>query len=938
MGHLSRVVFIIGLCLALLGCEKKSTPIYHSEIEAKDGSPVYVLSEMRDIISVVENNFDGEDGEIVFKGKDARSIFKPGDVLCSAPLNGMPYGLLCKVKSIKTEGDNTVVVAEPASLDEVIEEGEASGEYSIVDMFDSIEEMEGVSIQLDFIRTRVDPSIGIVLPLKVNLADLDVADVILSGQLAFKGTLHHDIEFENWTLQKFEYWEQPEVSIQLDLDAVAKGKLPLFEKELFKYRMKPITFFVGYVPIVIVPIIVFKIKVGIDGEIKIGCELMKGTVGYRQGVSYSHDSGWSVIAENNSSMPSFFSEWRFFDMKGGLQVDFVTGTFPTLYGYDPQKNVKLQLNVSIPVKMELSDFNVADLTEGYFNPRMKTTWGVSVGAEIKLKILSKTLADFKPNINLFEKEIFNKHLYPQYSPIRKQDLGGGCVRLTFSMINIDDCLFSDLIDYGIYWKKGKWSNHRKDGTEHWVSRGNLNLEEMMSLTSSTILDFAIDLIETEYDQTYTAWPYCVDRTFGVEHNADVSVFKIADKEECNFRAKLIQFYMDTDGPNWLRHDNWCTDAPLEDWYGVSEINGGYYIDLSSNGLLGSGSLSDSDELKGVTLDSSNPKSPNMLFSLDLSGCSSLWSISVSDLNSLNASGCTSLMNLTLSTEEPLNVNVSGCTSLESLSLSKMSSLILDVSGCSSLRTFKLNNCGSVSLIGSMGSSLESLNLHACSMQSLDISNCPSLKTVDCTDNSMTSLKVSNCSSLESLYCSRNALSSLDIKDCPSVTYLDCSYNELTSLDVKKIPSLAELNCNNNKLSSLDVSGMSRLRLLSCGTNKLSSLNYSGCGELRELYCFENRLTLLNLSVCPKLEMLGCSDNLLTALDVSVCPEMFNLACENNHIIQQIEYEDSFGCFVYDQLYNYTYDEQGIMVSYSKNPYGWYFPGEPDICGHYRKTN
>ena len=34
------------------------------------------------------------------------------------------------------------------------------------------------------------------------------------------------------------------------------------------------------------------------------------------------------------------------------------------------------------------------------------------------------------------------------------------------------------------------------------------------------------------------------------------------------RAALVAFYEATDGPNWVNSENWLTDAPLKDWYGV----------------------------------------------------------------------------------------------------------------------------------------------------------------------------------------------------------------------------------------------------------------------------------------------------------------------------------------------------------------------------------
>ena len=35
------------------------------------------------------------------------------------------------------------------------------------------------------------------------------------------------------------------------------------------------------------------------------------------------------------------------------------------------------------------------------------------------------------------------------------------------------------------------------------------------------------------------------------------------------RAALVTLYEATDGPNWANNENWLTDAPLGEWYGVS---------------------------------------------------------------------------------------------------------------------------------------------------------------------------------------------------------------------------------------------------------------------------------------------------------------------------------------------------------------------------------
>ncbi len=56
------------------------------------------------------------------------------------------------------------------------------------------------------------------------------------------------------------------------------------------------------------------------------------------------------------------------------------------------------------------------------------------------------------------------------------------------------------------------------------------------------------------------------------------------------REALIALYKATDGDNWTRNDNWCSDKPLNEWYGIQTryVNAGNVIaiDLSGNNLTG----------------------------------------------------------------------------------------------------------------------------------------------------------------------------------------------------------------------------------------------------------------------------------------------------------------------------------------------------------------
>ena len=50
------------------------------------------------------------------------------------------------------------------------------------------------------------------------------------------------------------------------------------------------------------------------------------------------------------------------------------------------------------------------------------------------------------------------------------------------------------------------------------------------------------------------------------------------------RDILIALYETTDGPNWLNSDNWLTDAPLGEWYGVDTDASGRVVRLDLVGM------------------------------------------------------------------------------------------------------------------------------------------------------------------------------------------------------------------------------------------------------------------------------------------------------------------------------------------------------------------
>ncbi len=80
------------------------------------------------------------------------------------------------------------------------------------------------------------------------------------------------------------------------------------------------------------------------------------------------------------------------------------------------------------------------------------------------------------------------------------------------------------------------------------------------------------------------------------------------------RAALVALYEATDGPNWVNSNNWLTDAPLGDWYGVDVDGRGRVVRLDLSGRVDEAGRSVSHGLSGPI--------PGEL--ADLAGLTELW--------------------------------------------------------------------------------------------------------------------------------------------------------------------------------------------------------------------------------------------------------------------------------------------------------------------------
>lgn len=445
--------------------------------------------------------------------------------------------------------------------------------------------------------------------------------------------------------------------------------------------------------------------------------------------------------------------------------------------------------------------------------------------------------------------------------------------------------------------------------------------------------FSTALTALEENMTYYWCAYACDGA-GNYMYGDVEIFATIEltPEEKKERDILIAFYKATGGDNWRRNTNWCTAAPLHEWYGIfvhvdystgEAVYGNVTsIDLTDNNLIGNADLSGLVDLGYIGFRG------NRLTNLNISGLTKLKHIDVrgSQLTSLNVAGFKELTYLDCQQNQIQTLDITGCTALETLSCSANPISTLDISEMTKLYSL---SCG--------GNNLTSLY----------VPNCENLSYLSCIDNPLNNLEIDGCNNIEYLsYGGEGAylpnvdpsrftklktlqiygcgITKLNVSTLKDLTSFSCINNLLTHIDVSNLTKLISMYVDNNKLNELDVSALKELRRLECDNNQLTKLDVSMLDYLHTLYCRNNQLT--DLKVTQAISNLQCDDNQLSSLDLSNTEfEDLFLSCKNNPL--KIVYlpsssQEYFG--KYDQRNKFTF--WGEQDFYGKYPRPYHIDG------------
>ncbi|MDM8305432.1 hypothetical protein [Phocaeicola salanitronis] len=410
-----------------------------------------------------------------------------------------------------------------------------------------------------------------------------------------------------------------------------------------------------------------------------------------------------------------------------------------------------------------------------------------------------------------------------------------------------------------------------------TDKGNVTIDNGTKVEVSAMEEdqtFSTALTALEENMTYYWCAYACDGAGNYTYG-DVEIFATIEltPEEKKERDILIAFYKATGGDNWVNNTNWCTAAPLHEWYGISvethwggtgpqygNITG---INLDNNNLIGNADLSGLTELINISFQY------NHLTNINLTNLPKLQIIRITDnqLTNLNLTEFKDRLEWLFCSENELtNLQIAGFGKLTHLNCCRNQLQALDLTGCPEITW---------------------LDCDGNQLTNIDVSLLTKLEHLNCNDNGLTSLYVPNFENLYLLWCHNNPLTSLTIDGCINITNMQIggegSY--LPNFDVSRFVNLERLTITDCGLVKLDATTLQKLEFLSCSNNKLTNLDVSNSKSIESLGIANNQIKTIDVSMLQNLRVFACGGNQLTNLDTSMLNDLFSLTCSDNQLVE-----------------------------------------------------
>lgn len=256
-------------------------------------------------------SYDPATGELRFAA-DTPTLqdLEPGDVLVSEPAAAAPGGLLRKVESVRREGGEVVVETTQANLTDAITQGKltAQGDLKAEQVVSALGNLPGVTASFRG-DTAGMPHVGTgdgyefhvgfdEVALDIGADDVNVA-VVLNGELYFNAGWMIDLGIEPCLevppvcVDRFEAYVGVTERLKVSFSGEANAKLTK-EVSVATYYFKPLVFFIGPVPVVVVPSI--EVFVGAEGSVSLRFAYgLTEEANAVVGAKWTDDGGWQDI-------------------------------------------------------------------------------------------------------------------------------------------------------------------------------------------------------------------------------------------------------------------------------------------------------------------------------------------------------------------------------------------------------------------------------------------------------------------------------------------------------------------------------------------------------------------------------------------------------------------------------------------------------------------
>ena len=885
-----------------------------------------ITEDLASKVSLSETN----ENILIYKDVQETDIPKVNDIVISHSTENLPYGFLGKVLDVTRNGDGSYsVTTGSAALSEAFDELYVNETFELTP--EEIIAPQSKAL-LDHIFWDKDFNMTLGLTYQDSISPSYASGAISLGA---KITVNMDfnkkeqLEYGAFTL---EFTLHPSFDLGLQFSTEGEKLKEVVSKKLHEIRFPRIPLAYGLIQIfpTLCPHFVVDLSgtaslyAGFETELK--CVL----------VALYKDGVWQKTIDDGKTSANYESPWNIksgFSLDGSIFVGLMSEVNLKLYNRnDARIYFKPKTGCDLTGKLNLemsSDVNSLEEALTHSKAGVSLSFAGSLGADASVlspKALQAEIEIIK--IPFWEKEIelvpTFKKLTAQVSEMMDEQAGTRAINDTYYKAEVNTEASGELL-----MKNMQIGLALVDQNDEIIEMTPLTNYGGGGKTYATDPDMVLALrnefLNLQKNSFYEVYPIVSSPVFDriasnrivLLKNQAIDINTLDDE-----RKILIDFYKSTGGDNWDNNTNWCSNAPLRDWYGVrtNEDDKVISIELDNNNLINDANLLGLNKLEFLDLsdnaltglhvptdtlmilrcDDNNIKNldvakavhlkelrcgVNQLTSLDVSGLDKLTILSCYNnmLTNLDISGCINLKELDCGGSDLPDLDVSHCTQLE----------YLDVGGCGSakLNVSRLNNlielyCGGNNLSTLNVSSLvnlESLHCNSNLLRNLNLSNLKKLKELDCSNNELTSLDVSGLGVLEELECTKNQLVSLNLSETKNLIELDCSENQLSTLDVSDLINLDRLDCSENKLTSLDVSNSVSMTILFCTKNQLIELNVSGLEKLENLQCQYNQLETLDVSALKSIRILTCVTNQLTSLDASNLENLEELSCTNNQL-------------------------------------------------------